>query len=146
MSTAIAVMGILAGALLTGVLQHFAQRAQRMAQEAAERRSAGMDAVAALCVALADHRAAMLGSGNGPARGGRAGAGSGGGAADAVGGDGPAGASPAPCAGAGEAARQAVGAVFGMREAQSAVELQEARERAAVAAEEVVAVGRGVLV
>ncbi|QRV39039.1 hypothetical protein I6J42_33615, partial (plasmid) [Streptomyces californicus] len=48
--------------------------------------------------------------------------------------------------GAGEVARQAVGAVFGMREAQSVVELREARERAAVAAEEVVAVGRGVLV
>ncbi|MFE7053011.1 hypothetical protein ACFVAM_32135 [Streptomyces californicus] len=146
MLTLIAVMGTLAGALLTGVLQHFAQRAQRMAQEAAERRSAGMDAVAALCVALADHRAAMWDLGTVRLAGGE----------------------PEPARaevrrtrsavtdplvrlqflvpGAGEVARQAVGAVFGMREAQSAVELREARERAAVAAEEVVAVGRGVLV
>ncbi|WP_043253079.1 hypothetical protein [Streptomyces sp. DSM 41269] len=63
MLTVIAVMGTLAGALLTGALQYFAQRAQRKAQEAAERRSAGMDAVAALCAALADHRGAMWDAG-----------------------------------------------------------------------------------
>ncbi|MFF8747796.1 hypothetical protein [Streptomyces californicus] len=145
MLTVIAVMGTLAGALLTGVLQHFAQRAQRKAEEAAGRRSAGMDAVALLAVALADHRAAMWDLGTvrlaggelGPAR------------AEvrrtrsAV--TGPLVRLQFLVPGAGEAARQAVGAVYGMREVQSAVELREARERAAVAAEEVVAVGRGVL-
>ncbi|MFF0509105.1 hypothetical protein ACFYUH_36740 [Streptomyces fimicarius] len=56
----IAVMGTLAGSLLTRALQHYAQRAQRAAAELSERRTAGLDAVADLSVALTDHRRAML--------------------------------------------------------------------------------------
>ncbi|MEV6080981.1 hypothetical protein AB0L80_38670 [Streptomyces sp. NPDC052069] len=55
----IAVLGTLAGALLTGALQHTAQRSQRAAAEAATRRAEALDAVTALVTALADHRRTM---------------------------------------------------------------------------------------
>ncbi|MFB7049562.1 protein kilB [Streptomyces microflavus] len=59
LTAVVAVVGTLAGSLLTGVLQHFVQRAQRMSAEASARRAEGLDAVAALVSALADHRRAM---------------------------------------------------------------------------------------
>lgn len=55
----IAVLGTLAGSFMTGALQNFAQRAQRAAEELSARRTAALDAVAALSAALADHRRAM---------------------------------------------------------------------------------------
>lgn len=55
----VAVLGTLAGALLTGTLQHISQRAQRTAAEASARRTEGVAAVTALATALADHRRAM---------------------------------------------------------------------------------------
>ncbi|MCX4682000.1 protein kilB [Streptomyces sp. NBC_01433] len=51
----IAVLGTLAGAILTGTLAHLTQLSQRAATEAATRRTEAPDAVAA----LADHRRAM---------------------------------------------------------------------------------------
>ncbi|WSV80029.1 protein kilB (plasmid) [Streptomyces anulatus] len=59
LTAVIAVLGTLAGSFVTGALQSFAQRAQRAAEELAVRRSAGLDAVAGLSAALADHRRAM---------------------------------------------------------------------------------------
>ncbi|MEU0002127.1 protein kilB [Streptomyces microflavus] len=59
LTAVVAVVGTLAGSLLTGVLQHFVQRAQRVSAEASARRTEGLDAVAALASALADHRRAM---------------------------------------------------------------------------------------
>ncbi|MFJ8848391.1 protein kilB [Streptomyces cyaneofuscatus] len=59
LTAVVAVVGTLAGSLLTGVLQHFVQRAQRVSAEASARRMEGLDAVAALASALADHRRAM---------------------------------------------------------------------------------------
>ncbi|WP_055693023.1 hypothetical protein [Streptomyces prasinopilosus] len=60
MTTAIiAVLGTLAGSLLTGALQHYSQQAVRRADTAATRRSEGLAAVADLAAALADHRRAM---------------------------------------------------------------------------------------
>ncbi|MET9097172.1 protein kilB [Streptomyces cyaneofuscatus] len=59
LTAVVAVVGTLAGSLLTGVLQHFMQRAQRVSAEASARRMQGLDAVAALASALADHRRAM---------------------------------------------------------------------------------------
>lgn len=58
--TVIAVMGTLAGSFVTGALQNFGQRAQRAAEELSARRTAGLDAVAGLSAALADHRRAMV--------------------------------------------------------------------------------------
>ncbi|MFB7592363.1 protein kilB [Streptomyces sp. NPDC056169] len=55
----VAVLGTLAGALLTGALQHFSQRAQRTTAEATTRRNEGIAAVSELATALADHRRAM---------------------------------------------------------------------------------------
>ncbi|MFI9194300.1 hypothetical protein ACIG0A_33995 [Streptomyces californicus] len=104
-----------------------------------------MDAVALLAVALADHRAAMWDLGTVRLAGGELG---------------PARAEVRRTRsavtdplvrlqllvpGAGEAARRAVETVYGMRSADSAVGLQEARERAAKAAEEVVRAARGAL-
>ncbi|WP_328565287.1 protein kilB [Streptomyces coelicoflavus] len=51
----VAVLGTLAGSLLTGVLQHYSQRTARRAQRQDER----LTAVANLVAALADHRRAM---------------------------------------------------------------------------------------
>ncbi|MFD3643686.1 MULTISPECIES: protein kilB [Streptomyces] len=59
LTAVIAVLGTLAGSFVTGALQLFAQRAQRAAEELAARRSEGLDAVAGLSAALADHRRAM---------------------------------------------------------------------------------------
>ncbi|MFI7291549.1 protein kilB [Streptomyces anulatus] len=59
LTVVIAVLGTLARSFLTGALQHFAQRAQRAAEELTARRTAGLDAVAGLSAALADHRRAM---------------------------------------------------------------------------------------
>ncbi|MER7908283.1 protein kilB [Streptomyces sp. NPDC096068] len=59
LATTIAVLGTLAGALLTGALAHLTSRAQlRGAEKAAHRREA-LTALAALHTALADHRLAM---------------------------------------------------------------------------------------
>ncbi|MGW1269871.1 protein kilB [Streptomyces sp. NPDC002491] len=55
----IAVLGTLAGSLLTGVLQHASQRATRRAEAAERAASEGLAAVADLVAALADHRRAM---------------------------------------------------------------------------------------
>ncbi|MCX4971108.1 hypothetical protein OHA98_41620 [Streptomyces sp. NBC_00654] len=55
----IAVLGTLAGALLTGTLAHLTQRSQRAATEAAARRTEALDAVTGLATALADHRRTM---------------------------------------------------------------------------------------
>ncbi|MEV7912109.1 hypothetical protein [Streptomyces griseus] len=57
LAVSIAVMGTLVGSFLMVALQHYAQRA---AAESSARRTAGLDAVADLSVALADHRRAML--------------------------------------------------------------------------------------
>ncbi|MEU0984969.1 hypothetical protein ABZ488_37890 [Streptomyces griseus] len=59
LTAVIAVLGTLAGSFVTGALQLFAQRAQRAAEELAARRSEGLEAVAGLSAALADHRRAM---------------------------------------------------------------------------------------
>ncbi|MFE7712471.1 protein kilB [Streptomyces sp. NPDC057486] len=59
LTAVVAVLGTLAGSLLTGILQHFSQRAQRSAAEATARRADGMLAVTDLAAALADHRRAM---------------------------------------------------------------------------------------
>ncbi|MFE7347544.1 protein kilB [Streptomyces fimicarius] len=60
MTTAIiAVLGTLAGALLTGTLAHLSQRAQRVAAEATARRAEALAAVTDLGAALADHRRTM---------------------------------------------------------------------------------------
>jgi hypothetical protein len=55
----VAVLGTLAGSLLTGALQHYSQRSTRRAEVEAARRSEGLAAVADLAAALADHRRAM---------------------------------------------------------------------------------------
>lgn len=55
----IAVIGTLAGGLLTGGLQARIGRAARRDDRAAARRAAQLDAVAALVAALEDHRRAM---------------------------------------------------------------------------------------
>lgn len=55
----VAVLGTLAGSLLTGALQHYSQRAARRAEAASARSSEGLAAVADLAAALADHRRAM---------------------------------------------------------------------------------------
>ncbi|MBQ0891321.1 protein kilB [Streptomyces sp. RM72] len=55
----VAVLGTRAGALLTGVLAHVSQRAERRAAESAARRAEGLVAVTELVTALADHRRAM---------------------------------------------------------------------------------------
>ncbi|MEU9396906.1 hypothetical protein AB0D86_43815 [Streptomyces sp. NPDC048324] len=55
----VAVLGTLAGSLLTGALQHYSQRAARQAEAAEDRRNEGLAAVAHLAAALADHRRAV---------------------------------------------------------------------------------------
>lgn len=55
----VAVLGTLAGSVLTGALGHLSQRAQRAADAAADRRTQGLAAVTELATALADHRRAM---------------------------------------------------------------------------------------
>ncbi|MEV2264569.1 protein kilB [Streptomyces anulatus] len=55
----VAVLGTLAGSVLTGTLAHLSQRAQRKAAEAGARRAEGLAAVSELASALADHRRAM---------------------------------------------------------------------------------------
>ncbi|MDT9686394.1 protein kilB [Streptomyces sp. TRM76323] len=55
----VAVLGTLAGSLLTGTLQHLSQRAQRRAADAAARRVEGLAAVTELATALSNHRRAM---------------------------------------------------------------------------------------
>ena len=59
LTTIVAVLGTLSGALLTGTLSHLSQRAQRRATESAARRTEGLAAVTELVSALADHRRAM---------------------------------------------------------------------------------------
>ncbi|MFD3820142.1 hypothetical protein ACFWRZ_34200 [Streptomyces rubiginosohelvolus] len=56
LTAVVAVLGTLAGSLMAGALQHFAQRA---AEELSARRRAGLDAVSGLSAALAGHRRAM---------------------------------------------------------------------------------------
>lgn len=57
--TVVAVLGTLAGSLITGILQHYSQRAIRRAAAEATRRKEALAAVGALVAALADHRRAM---------------------------------------------------------------------------------------
>lgn len=59
LSTIVAVLGTLAGAILTGTLSHLNQRAQRKAEADAARRTDGLAAVTDLVTALTDHRRAM---------------------------------------------------------------------------------------
>ncbi|MFJ5733937.1 protein kilB [Streptomyces microflavus] len=59
LTAVVAVVGTLAGSLATGMLAHFAQRAQRVAAEVSARRAGVLEAVSALVSALADHRRAM---------------------------------------------------------------------------------------
>ncbi|GHC37535.1 MULTISPECIES: protein kilB [Streptomyces rochei group] len=58
-TTIIAVVGTLAGALLTGALAHLSQRAQRKADTDTTRRTEGLAAVTDLITALTDHRRTM---------------------------------------------------------------------------------------
>ncbi|MGA5182966.1 protein kilB [Streptomyces pseudogriseolus] len=58
-TTIIAVLGTLAGALLSGVLGHLSQRAQLKAQADHARRTESLAAVTDLVTALTDHRRAM---------------------------------------------------------------------------------------
>jgi hypothetical protein len=55
----IAVLGTLAGSLLTGTLQHYSQRAALRAAAENTRKREILDAIADLVTALADHRRAM---------------------------------------------------------------------------------------
>jgi len=55
----VAVLGTLAGAVLTGTLAHLSQRAQRTADADTARRTEGLAAVTDLVTALTDHRRAM---------------------------------------------------------------------------------------
>ena len=55
----VAVVGTLAGGLLTGLLQHRTARTGRTAARAEHLRQERLDAVTALAVALSDHRRAM---------------------------------------------------------------------------------------
>ncbi|QLJ06689.1 protein kilB (plasmid) [Streptomyces sp. NEAU-sy36] len=55
----VAVLGTLAGALLTGLLQHRTARAEREAATAETRRAEALAAVTELVSRLADHRRAM---------------------------------------------------------------------------------------
>lgn len=137
--TVIAVMGTLAGSLMTGALQHFAQRAQRAAAELSARRTAGGDAVSGLSAALADHRRAMavreeirLAGGDWDAARAESHV-----TRSAV---------TAPLLRVrlllpelAEAAQHAVQAAYGMRVADSPLALQEARERAIATADDLVA-------
>lgn len=59
LATIIAVVGTLAGVVLTGILSHLSQRAQRKADTDTARRTEGLAAVTDLVTALADHRRAM---------------------------------------------------------------------------------------
>lgn len=55
----VAVLGTLAGSLLTGTIQHYTQRATRRAEAAAVRSREVLAAISDLGAALADHRRAM---------------------------------------------------------------------------------------
>lgn len=59
LATVIAVLGTLAGAILTGILAHLSQRAQREADTDTAHRTEGLTAITDLVTALADHRRAM---------------------------------------------------------------------------------------
>lgn len=59
LTAVVAVLSTLAGSLLTGTFQHLNQRSQRIAAEAAARRTDAMSAVTDLATALAGHRRAM---------------------------------------------------------------------------------------
>ncbi|EST17869.1 hypothetical protein [Streptomyces niveus] len=50
----VAVLGTLAGSLLTGVLQHAAQRSQRRAEEATARRTDGLAAAREYAISASD--------------------------------------------------------------------------------------------
>lgn len=56
LTAVVAVLGTLAGSFMAGALQHFVQRA---AEELSARRRAGLDAVSGLSAALAGHLRAM---------------------------------------------------------------------------------------
>lgn len=56
----VAVLGTLAGSLVTGMLQHFSLRAARRAEAAEAWRREALAAVGDLAAALADHRRAMF--------------------------------------------------------------------------------------
>lgn len=58
-ASVIAIIGTLAGAIVSGLLQHRAARADREDVQAEERWRAAVDSVTALARALSDHRAAM---------------------------------------------------------------------------------------
>ncbi|MGK4578433.1 protein kilB [Kitasatospora sp. HPMI-4] len=59
LTTVVAILGTLAGAMLTALLQQRAQRADRQDGQAAETRKEALDAVVALVAAVSAHRAAM---------------------------------------------------------------------------------------
>ncbi|MFF8618538.1 protein kilB [Streptomyces sp. NPDC015350] len=55
----VAVLGTLAGSVLTGTLAHLSQQAQRKAAAATARQTEGLTALTELAATLADHRRAM---------------------------------------------------------------------------------------
>lgn len=59
LTTALAILGTLAGSLMTGSIQYLTQRSQRAADTAAARRAEHLAAVTELATALTDHRQAM---------------------------------------------------------------------------------------
>ncbi|WP_030547687.1 hypothetical protein [Streptomyces albus] len=59
LTTVIAVLGTLAGALVSGLLQHRAARSDRADARGEQLRRDRMDAVTALAVAVSDHRRSM---------------------------------------------------------------------------------------
>lgn len=138
LTAAIAILGTLAGSFMTGALQHFAQRAQRIAEESTARRAAGLDAVSGLSAALAGHRRVMavreeirLAGGDWSAARAESHV-----TRSAV---------TAPLLRVrlllpelAEAAQRAVQAVYDMRAADSTAALQEARERALSASDDLV--------
>ncbi|MEV7898258.1 protein kilB [Streptomyces cyaneofuscatus] len=138
LTAVVAVVGTLAGSLLTGVLQHVLQRAQRVSAEASARRMEGLDAVAALASALADHRRAMsvreeirLAGGDWSAARTESHL-----TRSAI--TGPLLRVQLLLPGLAPAAQSAAQAAYGMREAGTAAELQEAREHAIQASDALV--------
>ncbi|MEU7201425.1 pRL2-23 [Streptomyces sp. NPDC045470] len=59
LASVIAVLGTLAGAAVSGLLQHRAARMERVSARSEQQRRDQMNAVTALAVALSDHRRAM---------------------------------------------------------------------------------------
>lgn len=59
LTTIVAILGTLAGAVITGTFAHLTQRSHQADAKATARRTEGINAVTDLVTALADHRRAM---------------------------------------------------------------------------------------